>query len=815
MGRQKNGRLVIPVAAFALGLAFGAGCSKGPCTPCGTDSLTMSVDGFEPESFEVRLDLGGAAATVLDCPGEAKTGRHCLAKGVQFDASPAQLTATVKCPGAHYLQAKLTPTYQETPASCGCDHAVRAASSTLTVKPLSPFVANQDYRTGFTKETGLDDFLAMAYASPSELGQTLVVKFYIDQLQTDSPEVYFQNTRLHPIHYDFVHTVLGRAISQADFEAATYHGAGRTGMAGNVIFYLDRAMTSGVLGASVSAPFTVEFFPTDDLTPEQALLATRLLHERMLFVPLSGSEHRLFYLPAGSRQQSELLASRAGFDAWGEPFLTREELYGDLTVQLLNPGVAFGTLRTVTPEQLQSSAVSFHDVVVLPRLPNEIPIVGGTISVELQTPLAHVNLAARARGTPNLALTTALTDSRVAPLMGKLVRFEVTRQGFSLREATLAEATAFWDSRTTQPKVTPESDCTRTALAAFGEFGFADAIAYGVKASNLSEMSKVVPEQTPQDGFAVPFHYYDAFISTAQATSALCDAARTDCVATRAAAVCDQARTLCLPEGATSEALRDQIHRLLGDATFVTDSPVREAALANLRYLFANVPVDPAFGQALDARVAERMGTAKVKLRSSTNAEDLPHFTGAGLYDSFGAQASGEKAASSRIRLVWASAWNWRAFEERAFWNIDQEAIRMAVLVNPSFQDEEANGVVVTQNLANPAVVGMYVNVQKGEWAVTNPTDGALPEVFSIIFSPSGLQVARERFSSLSPDAPLMTEDEVRALYQTANKVQGHFAPLYKIPASELKLDIEFKLRAGDRALMFKQVRPYYESTGL
>ncbi len=59
------------------------------------------------------------------------------------------------------------------------------------------------------------------------------------------------------------------------------------------------------------------------------------------------------------------------------------------------------------------------------------------------------------------------------------------------------------------------------------------------------------------------------------------------------------------------------------------------------------------------------VGDPKVRLRSSTNAEDLPDFSGAGLYVSHSATASGDKSASVRIREVWASVWRWRAFEER------------------------------------------------------------------------------------------------------------------------------------------------------
>jgi phosphoenolpyruvate synthase/pyruvate phosphate dikinase len=484
------------------------------------------------------------------------------------------------------------------------------------------------------------------------------------------------------------------------------------------------------------------------------------------------------------------------------------ELYGGVSQQTLNPGVAFGTLRVLTPEQLAVEPVSFRDVLVLTRLPNELPIVGGSITEELQTPLAHVNVAARARGTPNLALVGASKDPRVAPLVGKLVRFEVKAGSFTLAEATLADADAFWKTRTDRPKLVPEADLTRTGLTDFAALGFSDSRSVGAKAANLAELSRLLPGTAPQ-GFALPFAHYQAFLDGTKTTPSAIASVRASCVAAgRTQATCDSVAALLTPPAGSEETVGQLLARLLADPGFQTASALRFATLAAVRDLFCALPLEPAFAATLDARVAA-LG-APARLRSSTNAEDLPDFSGAGLYTSVGATASGAKAASLRLCRVWGSVWNWTAFEERAFWNIDHLAVRMGVAVHPSYPDEEANGVLVTQNLAEPTVAGMYVNVQKGEVSVTNPEGGALPEIFSMVPGPAGVQVARQRFSSLSPQAALLSDSEISALYSVAMKVQQHFAPLYRASPEELTLDLEFKLDGPERKLVIKQARPYF-----
>jgi hypothetical protein len=591
-----------------------------------------------------------------------------------------------------------------------------------------------------------------------------------------------------------------------EFEAATYHGEDRTGFAGTLTRYPNVEAESAALGARMRAPVTLSFFPSDDLTPEQALHCHRLLEERLGNVALSGPKERLAYVPAGDVTERALVGRTDAYARAGAAWLTQNELYGGLSEQYLNDGVAYGTLRRMSPEELARSIVSYTDILVLTRLPNELPVVGGTITEELQTPLAHVNVAARARGTPNLALLGAGEHPRVAPLLGKLVRFEVKRGTFTVTEATLADAQAFWASRSPEP-LAPSFDAERSGLPGFHEIGFADSISVGAKAANLAELHQLLPAEAP-DGFAVPFRYYDEHLTNSAVTADSCARASTHCLAEgRSAALCDAAEALCTA-GTDGDMLWAYATRLTTSADLAADSALREAALASLRYHIETAPLEPGFAALLDARVGEVFGTAQVRLRSSTNTEDLPNFSGAGLYRSV--SASGSKGLpSERIRLVWASVWGFQAFEERAYWNIDHLAVKMGIAVNPAFDDEIANGVLITQNIGDPTVAGMYVNVQLGETSVTNPTDGALPEVFAIIPSPTGIQVARQRYSSLSPESPILADDEVRKLFQAATSVQNHFAALYEQSAHTLAMDLEFKLAAPDRRLVIKQARPY------
>jgi hypothetical protein len=118
--------------------------------------------------------------------------------------------------------------------------------------------------------------------------------------------------------------------------------------------------------------------------------------------------------------------------------------------------------------------------------------------------------------------------------------------------------------------------------------------------------------------------------------------------------------------------------------------------------------------------------------------------------------------------------------------------------------------VLLTRNPTDPTTEGMYVNVQLGETPVTNPEGGALPEVLVIVPAPAGgIQVRRLAFSSLSPEAPVLSDQQITDLFVAASKAQSRFSSLYNKAPGALTLDLEFKYWGPDEHLVIKQARPY------
>ena len=669
-------------------------------------------------------------------------------------------------------------------------------------EPRPTFIQNENEYTGFYKEDGYAAFRKLAYTSMTEIGTSYLVKFVITGFDADSPEVHFMNTKAYPIHYDFAEMVLHDTRTVFEFERDTYFTTEKKTVAGTLAYY-----------ASVDSVIALTFFPTDYITPAQVATVYKLIEERMLFLTPGASKNCLFYMPAGANAEQSAASYADEFKAANIPVYTHARFFGDVPFQIMNAGTAYGTLRKLTAAELDTAILSSHDILILETLPAEIPLVAATISKDAQTPLSHVNLAAKARKTPNIAFNgNNLPDSLLA-LCGKLVKLEVKSNSYTVAETSLEEAKAFWN-KNVREQVKLSYDLSDSGLIDFADLNFGSAKSVGVKAANLAELHLLLPDNSP-DGFAVPFYHYSHFMDYAQVTEELCERSFADCGDEgRNSEICSQVKTACVAALRESQgtSLRSYITSIVSREDFAADARLREAMLDNIRYMFKHIPVESSFGEALDAKVRGLYGEAGVRLRSSTNSEDLSDFNGAGLYKSVKATTREKDLPSDEIRKVWASVWSFKAFEERSLWNIDHFSVQMAVAVHESYPDEVANGVVITQNIADYSVAGIYANIQVGETSITNPEGGELPEIISIIPSPPpqrGVQSVLLQHSSLCPDSLILDDGEIYALYRMVKVVQDFFASLYRKNPDAFALDIEFKVMGEERKLIFKQVRPY------
>ena len=446
----------------------------------------------------------------------------------------------------------------------------------------------------------------------------------------------------------------------------------------------------------------------------------------------------------------------------------QEDISSESGFQALNPGVGYGLLRSLDPDDRPHP----RDVALYEALPNELPRVAGIISTVPQTPLSHVNLRAVQDGIPNAYIRDALDKSNINALIGSYVRYEVTENSWKIQAATPEEVEAHYASSRPDHTQTPEFDLSVTGITPLSQIGFEDWKAFGVKAANLAVLGTLgFPTGTVPDGFAIPFYFYDEFMK--------------------------------------AHDFYTRVGTMLANEDFQTDFEVQDDRLDDLRDDIKDAETPQWIKEALTAMHAQFPEATSLRYRSSTNNEDLPGFNGAGLYDSKTQhpEETEEDGISKSLKQVFASLWTFRAFTEREFHRIDHLAAKMGVLVHPNYSDELANGVATSFDPISGRDDRYYVNTQVGEDLVTNPEAHSVPE--EILLDRNGRYSVLATSNLVERGQLLMSNEQLRQLREHLEVIHDHFEALYNpAPAEPFAMEIEFKI-TSENILAIKQARPW------
>ncbi|XXT18265.1 PEP/pyruvate-binding domain-containing protein [Sorangium sp. So ce429] len=659
-----------------------------------------------------------------------------------------------------------------------------ACSSSGTGSPDDPGAVvevcegtSQDGSTEFLRRVGCGaDFEALASVPvDASLPGARSVKVVMDQ--ADQSALYFQNSVLYRIHYDFVSKHLsGDGLpyvpALADFNATEYFTPDRRFVLGAVTHYE---------GPGVWA---LELSPYDTASADMIAALFKAVQGASFF----GS--KLAFHPT-----SEAVAAEAQKLPADIPVVSTGDLYAGIDYQPLSLGKAMGRLHFAKAADLDSEYLSHQDIVVLDEAPNDISVVQGIITEEFQTPLSHVNVLSQNRRTPNMGLRGAMSNPELLALKDKLVELTAEASSWSVREVTEEEAEAFWEAHKPEPVTLPELDLTVTDLRDLEEVtpepadgeSLRDAIkksvlAFGGKAAHYSILVRT-PDVPIQKAFAIPVYYYDLFMKT--------------------------------------NGFYDEIEALLADAKFTTDVATRDEKLKALRDAMKSAPVDADFQALLKAKIEAEYPGHPMRFRTSTNSEDLDGFPCAGCYDSNTGDPADWEDVLDAIRKTYASAWKLRTFDERTYYGIDHRTIGMALLVHHNFPDEEANGVAVTNNPFDPSGVqpAFYVNVQSGgDVEVVAPPPGVTNDEFLHFFNQPNQPITYLTHSSLVPEGQtVLTAAQVHQLGVALDAIHTRFSPAYGPAAGKngwYAMDIEFKFdddaSPGEPPTLYiKQARPY------
>ena len=615
-----------------------------------------------------------------------------------------------------------------------------------------------------------------------------------------------QNTRQWVLHQEFLVEVFPErfaGLSSADYAALVLHRETRRYFAGTVY----------VLAPAGTLAFSLATDPSrSEDTPTAAEVATVhdqlswLLDAPLAWVPLTVDE-------------------RAAAASWTDPpcpihLLDSSE--GSADFEVYTAGVAVGTVRVLELDELSTAiddgTIGWQHIVVLDRTPADIEtVVQGIITGERQTELSHVAIRSARRGTPNLYQAGA--HAVLGPYDGAIVRLSAYPGGYVIDDdVTEADAEAFWDSRRPTVGDAPVPDLSWDELTPLSAIDVATAAEraaahrrFGAKATNLAVLVDLSAREDRVDGFVIPFHWFDRFMDE--------------------------------NHGADGRTYAELVADWQADERFRSDPGERRRVLdAFASDSAAEARLPDGLEERLIARIEEVFGGSDVmvRFRSSSNAEDLAAFSGAGLYTSQPACAAdtvdGDDELPSRcdantasecplaeaLAAVWTSLYGFRAWEERSYYGLghDPDEVAMAVLVTVRFIHEQANGVLVTTvpesiGAAGDDLTHFLVNAQWGEVPVVAPITGTLAERTLLSVDPDSNHLRLQRSNVIAPGFVVLPTQYLDRLATRASGIAEAF-PLDETDPTlgALRLELEWKFDREGR-LVVKQVRPIAEQPSL
>ncbi len=639
------------------------------------------------------------------------------------------------------------------------------------------------------------------------LGGYPFVKVVVDR---PSRTVHFLNNAKYPFHADYIgERLLGLSPGEIDANIDQY----------NESFYLtrDRRFFLGILALHKRRDkntdrrfFTLETVEVDTMDGPMLQSLFDIVKEN------TDPSTPLLVKPANHLQESIVTT----IPREQMPRVFSHELFATSRFIALNAGESRGRLRAFRSEveyRSQAHTIEWYDILVMHRVPDDIPRVSGIINAHHTTPLSHTNVLASGWGIPNCVQLGIFDRIEKDRLDGHWVRFQVE---VNANEPVLepAEKPADLAKRPIWSVQSIKLEAPETAnipIVALDRLRMSDRYKYGTKAANLGELKYVLENgsermlgfyrvRRPPRANLLP--YLARFLNV-PATFAMDGRGAT---LGRAAweflrENFQVPRGIAIPFAVQQEFLESSapIQQAIGKLKMALELKAREIdpLCVSLQQMIRQARMPERVRNAIDDQIAEHLsGVSSFVVRSSSNAEDLQGFSAAGIYESINKARTADDVFLS-IKEVWASLLSPRSVRLRNDVGISLDDCWMGVIVQEKVPSGMGGVLVTTNPMSRDDFRNVYVNVSPK--SVENIVEGSelpMQYLYNVVEGGGRTLSIGDAKEDLSDERKIV----LQKLGLAGRLLQAHFSPDYTFAQP---VDIEWL--ANDEGIAILQLRPY------
>lgn len=622
------------------------------------------------------------------------------------------------------------------------------------------------------------------------------VKIVVDR--QDNNKIFFLNDNFYKLHAPFVCDHILKIdkdefLKNIDqFNELNYHNANRR-------FYFG---TIGKLKKETRDIYVLE-------TQEIDSMDKNLIEDFFAIVKNNiDNNFELYFKPANHAQEE----SMGSISIKNIPRVLTSEIYATAQFIALNTGETEGRLRLFQSEKEfheQLSTVEWYDIIVMPRVPDDVPRVSGIINSEFTTPLSHTNILASGWKIPNCIQRDIFEFVRLESLDKQWVKYTVSNSSSKILLEKIEQPKELKKPTWTLQKITLENpDINEDHILSLDQIRMTDGYKFGTKAANIGEMKYLLSQgsnrllgfyqikRPPRDNLLLHLANFIG-VPVSNELSNHANEFLTQNVKVP--------NGIAIPFSYQRKFLESspQIQQSIGKLKMALELNAKEidALCVSLQQMILKTRLPDFIRNDIDKMIMQELAGVKTfVVRSSSNAEDLENFSAAGIYDSVNNVHSAEQIFEA-VKKIWASLVSARSVRLRQQAGISLDDSYMGVVIQEQLETG-MGGVMVTSNPMNKNDFrNVYINVSlKSVVNIVQGVELPMQYLYSVVEG-GGYTLS---LGSAKEDLPKEFLNTLQKMAFAGRLMQSHFSPDYTFSQP---VDIEWL--ANKNGLYFLQIRPY------